>query len=44
MSIITSITVGLIKFVEVIIIKLGLGGVFFLMLLEGLAPFKYWEC
>ncbi|AGO60405.1 DedA family protein [Ferroplasma acidarmanus] len=36
MSVITSITVGLIKFVEAIIIKLGLGGVFFLMLLEGM--------
>ncbi|MEM0140038.1 MAG: DedA family protein [Ferroplasma sp.] len=36
MSIISSITVELIKFVEVIIIKLGVTGVFFLMLLEGM--------
>jgi membrane protein DedA with SNARE-associated domain len=36
LSIITTVTVGLIKFVEVIIIKLGLAGVFFLMLLEGM--------
>lgn len=36
MSLITSITVSLIKFVEVLIIKLGLAGVFFLMLLEGM--------
>lgn len=36
MSFITSITVSLIKFVEIIIIKLGLIGVFFLMLLEGM--------
>lgn len=36
LSVITSITVGLIKFVEAIIIKLGLSGVFFLMLLEGM--------
>ncbi len=36
MSVITSVTVGLIKLVEAIIIKLGLTGVFFLMLLEGM--------
>ena len=36
LSIITSITVSLIKFVEVLIVKLGLTGVFFLMLLEGM--------
>ncbi|WP_337860995.1 DedA family protein [Ferroplasma sp.] len=36
MSIITSLTVTIIKFVEAIIIKLGLTGVFFLMLLEGM--------
>ena len=36
MSLITSVTVSLIKFVDVLIIKLGLTGVFFLMLLEGM--------
>ncbi|MCL4311052.1 MAG: DedA family protein [Candidatus Thermoplasmatota archaeon] len=36
MSLLTSITIELIKFVEIIIIKMGLLGVFFLMLLEGM--------
>ncbi len=36
LSVITSLTVSLIKFVEVLIIKLGFAGVFFLMLLEGM--------
>ena len=36
MSLLTSITIELVKFVEIIIIKMGLLGVFFLMLLEGM--------
>ncbi len=36
LNVITALTVELIKFVEYIIIKLGITGVFFLMLLEGM--------